>query len=159
MFSVLVPPQEADFEERRSIFLAGGITNCPDWQAEAIQSLHEWKPNVFLEEWWLANPRRPDFPMGDPTQGMLQIRWEHRYLHKAGAILFWFPQETLCPITLYELGSWARTQKKLFVGCHPKYARLLDVVEQVRLARPDVQVLTDLRDLTRETAKHIESVG
>jgi len=41
--------------------------------------------------------------------------------------LIGFPCETLCPITLYELGTWSilsqQTGAKLFVGCHPEYKR------------------------------------
>jgi hypothetical protein len=37
--------------------------------------------------------------------------------------MFWFPCETLCPITLYELGAWTvlapQTGTKLFVGACP----------------------------------------
>jgi hypothetical protein len=159
MFRVLVAPNEADVDKRRSIFLAGGITNCPSWQTDAVQFFHEWNPNVLQDEWWLVNPRRSNFPIDDPSQGALQIRWEHHYLDRVGAVLFWFPKETLCPITLYELGSWARSQKKLFVGCHPDYPRLLDVTEQLRLTRPEIQVRTDLRELTKEAALHIEALG
>lgn len=64
-------------------------------------------------------------------------------LRDADAILFWFPCETLCPITLYELGAWSMSDKPLFVGVHPAYQRRQDVEIQTRLARPDVAV-TDL---------------
>src|SRR4051794_36586929 len=100
-----------------AVFLGGGISGCPDWQSEVATLLADL-PLVLL------NPRRPDFPMGDPAAAPKQIEWEYRHLRKADAILFWFPCETLCPIALYELGAWSvyqdhRGQRSLFVGVHP----------------------------------------
>jgi hypothetical protein len=123
-----------------SLFLAGGITGCPDWQREVIASLAG-------ERITLLNPRRANFPIHDPSAATQQIEWEHRLLRKADAILFWFPCETLCPIVLYELGAWSMTDKVMFVGTHPDYQRKQDVVVQTALVRPDVSVTHDLRDL------------
>src|SRR5262249_48527274 len=102
-----------------AIFLAGGITGCPNWQQEIVSLLGDL-PVVLL------NPRRANFPIDDPAAASQQIEWEHRHLRKADAILFWFPCETLCPITLYELGGWSmyrdhRGPRPLFVGVHPQY--------------------------------------
>jgi hypothetical protein len=98
----------------------------------------------------ILNPRRRNFPMNDPTAAAAQIAWEHRHLRKAGAVLFWFPSETLCPITLYELGAWSMSAKPLFVGTHPDYQRRLDVEIQTRLARPEVRVVSSLNDLAQQ---------
>ena len=38
----------------KSIFLAGGITNCPDWQQQMVQLLHH-------TDYMLLNPRRKCF--------------------------------------------------------------------------------------------------
>src|SRR3954464_2254024 len=83
-----------------SVFLAGGITDCPDWQTEMVELLADTELNVL-------NPRRANFPIKDPGAAEAQISWEHRYLRRAGMISFWFPKETLCPIVLYELGAWS----------------------------------------------------
>lgn len=123
-----------------SIFLGGGITNCPDWQKEIIELFEKSKfgkhPTNTL---YLINPRRADFDVRDPTAAETQIRWEHAYLQMVDAILFWFPKETLCPITLYELGTWTvhPDNKQIFVGCHPEYQRKQDVEIQTNLARPE----------------------
>jgi hypothetical protein len=123
-----------------SLFLAGGITGCPDWQTEMIAQLEELSLVIL-------NPRRFQFP----TQADLaeeQIRWEHHHLRRATAISFWFPKETLCPITLYELGAWTMTDKKLFIGAHPQYQKLLDIRIQTALTRPDVRPpVTSLEEL------------
>lgn len=127
----------------KAIFLAGGITNCPDWQQEMVGLLRE-------TDLILLNPRRADFPIHDPTAAPKQIKWEFDYLREADGILFWFPYETLCPIVLYELGAWAMTDKPIFVGVHPDYKRRLDVEIQVGLVRPDVVIVYSVEELAEE---------
>jgi hypothetical protein len=126
-----------------SLFLAGGITACHDWQADVVRRLSDL-PLLVL------NPRRARFPMDDPAAATVQIEWEHRHLRWATAVLFWFPCETLCPITLYELGAWSMTAKPLFVGTHPDYGRRRDVEVQTRLARPEVEVVGSLEALAAQ---------
>jgi len=126
-----------------SVFLGGGITGCPDWQAE-MRSKLEGLPITIL------NPRRANFPIEDPSAGKEQITWEYDQLARATAILFWFPCETLCPITLYELGKWSHSHKPLFVGVHPDYKRRFDVEMQTSLARTDVKVCYSLDELASQ---------
>ena len=128
----------------KSVFLAGGITDCLDWQSELVAMLD--KTDVVL-----LNPRRKDFPIGDRNAATAQIMWEHHHLRLADAILFWFPSETLNPIVLYELGAWSMTDKPIFVGVHPAYKRRQDVEIQTRLARHDVAIVYNLLDLARRT--------
>lgn len=77
----------------RSLFLAGGITGCPDWQSKLIDLLKN-------EDVVILNPRRKDFPINDPKAIEKQIVWEYNHLKKANAISFWFPKESICPIAL-----------------------------------------------------------
>jgi hypothetical protein len=124
-----------------SLFLAGGITNCPDWQKAMVAGLQDLPLVIF-------NPRRSPFPQ-DSNAAREQIEWEYTYLRKATAISFWFPEETLCPITLYELGAWSMTNKKLFLGVHPNYQRMLDIKVQTALVRPDITIVQTLEELNR----------
>lgn len=126
-----------------AVFLAGGISGCSDWQTEMTTLLS----GTALT---LLNPRRPDFPMDDPSAARTQIEWEYRHLKASDAALFWFPCETLCPITLFELGAWSRTNKPLFVGTHPEYQRRLDVLVQLSLARPEAAVVNSLDALAAQ---------
>jgi hypothetical protein len=119
-----------------ALFLAGGITGCPPWQRQLIESLGD-------TSWILLDPRREWWP-NDPRVVEQQIEWEHRHLRRADLIAFWFPRETLCPITLYELGAWSMTSKPLVVGVHPAFGRRFDVDTQTRLVRPDVPVVSSL---------------
>ena len=124
----------------KSIFLAGGITGCPDWQTEMAERLSD-APLTIL------NPRRKNFPIDDPTAAFTQISWEYNALRVADMILFWFCKATLCPIVLYELGAWSMTQKPIFVGVEPGYQRTQDVRIQTGLARTEVPIVNNLEDL------------
>jgi len=126
-----------------SLFLAGGITDCSDWQAEA-------RKRLAGSGFDLLNPRRANFPMDDPGAAEEQITWEHDHLRKADAILFWFPAGAVQPIALYELGAWSMTGKPLFVGADPGYARRPDVEIQTKLARPGLPVVSDLGALVQQ---------
>jgi hypothetical protein len=123
-----------------TLFLAGGITNSKDWQKEIVQHLCD-------TDLTLLNPRRSTWV---EAESEAQIKWEHRHLLRANAVLFWFSCETVCPITLFELGSWVPRPKTLFIGCHPKYSRIQDVVIQTRLERPYLQVTNNLTALAAQ---------
>lgn len=143
---LITAPDEWDDQLGKSVFIAGGITGCPDWHTEIFDLLGD--TNLTL-----LNPRQENFPIDNPAASVAQIEWEFEHLDLADAILFWFPCETLCPIALYELGRWTAVEefgigyKPIFVGCHPDYQRLTDVKVQLGLARPEVAVVTDLRVL------------
>lgn len=133
--------------ENIDLFLAGGITNCPDWQKTVLASLEE--TNLLI-----GNPRRVFYSSEVYAQD--QIKWEYDALRKSSTVMFWFPEETLCPITLFELGVF--TQKpdtKVIVGTHPNYSRRLDVVEQLKLSRPEIKVHDNLQNVINEITKNI----
>ena len=117
--------------EYHTVFLAGGISNCSDWQSEAIEYLNNSK---YTNNVILFNPRRKSFDINNPEDSIIQIAWEHKYLQLAKHIIFWFTEETLCPITLFEYGKALVTskycKKYIYIGTHPEYQRRLDLVEQ-----------------------------
>lgn len=136
-----------------TLFMAGGITGCSDWQADMLSRLKAEDSRLKDADLIVFNPRRREFNMdtagGD--EGYKQIKWEFQHLRNSYAILFWFPAETLCPITLFELGAWSTDSRiPLFVGTDPAYARKYDVVTQLQLARPDVKVVHSLSDLAQQ---------
>jgi hypothetical protein len=113
-----------------SVFVAGGISNCPDWQSDIIRFM---ATNLYD----VVNPRRET---GFDTTGATareQIEWEHEALSKVDSCIFWFPCETLCPISLFELSKQLLRAKqqsvKLVVGWHPNYARAFDLKVQIEL--------------------------
>jgi hypothetical protein len=124
-----------------ALFLAGGITGCPDWQSEAAAMLRDTPGLTVLD------PRRASFDLTDPAVTVEQITWEHTHLHRADVVLFWFaPGGSVQPITLYELGVHATRGVALAVGADPAYPRRLDVEVQLALARPGLPVHGTLAD-------------
>ena len=115
-----------------SVFLAGGITGCRDWQRDAISGLEEVDVTIF-------NPRRTSWP-SDPREVHRQIKWERERLNCATLISFWFSPETICPITLLELGYSLGRSAKIVVGCAPNYSRRQDVESQLHLTFPEATV-------------------
>ena len=128
--------KEISFDSRRNYY-------CPDWQKGFVNELKD--TNLIL-----LNPRRDYFDLNDVKMSISQIKWEYVYLEKADAVSFWFPKETLCPITLYELGKMSALNKKIFVGIDPNYKRLTDIVIQTGLIRPEVNIKFDLKDLANQ---------
>ena len=126
-----------------SLYLAGGVTACDDWQGRVAELL-------AASDLVLLDPRRRNFPDGDPAAAEGQTRWEFRHLRRAAGRLFWFPAGTLRPMTLYELGAWSMRAGPLFVGVDPGYARRHDVEVQTGLARPDVRVVYSPEDLAEQ---------
>lgn len=150
---VITCPERLDQEtvlsaDNSLVFVADGISNCPDWQKEMIARYKDIDDNLVL-----INPRRTSFAIEDPAESSFQIEWEHDHLHIADAVLFWFPFETLCPITLFELGVAAAKGEPIFVGCHPAYARKFDVEKQLSLIRSDVVVRDNFEDLVNDVKK------
>lgn len=143
-----------------SVFLAGGISNCPDWQKEVVTrfgmllgKFHNHIPQ--LRNLVLINPRRENFNINDPNETVKQIEWEHAHLKSADVILFWFCEETLCPITLFEYGKWLVSDKKLIVGCHENYKRKEDVIAQTRLERPSQKINGELNEVISELHNYL----
>jgi hypothetical protein len=130
------------YPENADLFLGGGITNCPDWQAQVVEMLEDTNLVVL-------NPRRSAAFTGDIADE--QIRWEYEALRAAKTVLFWFPKETLCPITLFELGVFSqRKDTRLIVGTHPDYARRFDVQVQMELSRPEVLIHDNIEDMVSD---------
>lgn len=147
-------PSEQDAEVP-TLFLAGGITDCPDWQAEFCHLMQ----HVDLT---ILNPRRKNFPIGDPDAAFQQIEWEHCWLQDADAVLYWFSRGSLNPIVLYEYGmrlGWRRNVDplKTFVGCDPEYPRIQDVHIQTKLEDPSIVIHDDLLSLSIEVATWVRA--
>jgi hypothetical protein len=81
----IIAPNEEYTGKKIGIFIAGGISYCPDWQDELKELLKD-------EDIVLFNPRREKFPKSKKAEEK-QIIWEFRHLKKAKAISFWFPKK------------------------------------------------------------------
>lgn len=107
------------------MFLAGSIEQgaATDWQRELARELtaRERAPLVAL------NPRRPDWDaswrqsIAEP-RFREQVEWELDGLERADVIAMWLEPATRAPISLLELGLFARSGK-LVVACPDGYWR------------------------------------
>ena len=142
-------PHQHELGDGPSIFLAGGITGCPDWQAEVRQLLTDRPVTVF-------NPRRATFDVSNPNGAAEQIEWEVAHLRQADVTLFWFPAagNVVQPIALFELGMALSDRRhcgrQIAVGVESGYAREFDVREQCRWAIPELPVRSTLRDVVAD---------
>lgn len=140
----------------KKLFIAGGITNCPDWQSELISYLED------IDNLTIYNPRRDNFPIHIPSAAEEQITWEFNKLKEADIISFWFSRGSLNPIVLYELGKWGFgnnkkifNKKRILVGIDPEYERKQDVKIQTRLANPNIFIVNNLKSLSDQIRAHV----
>lgn len=143
-----------------AVFLAGGITGCRQWQTELIGKLGNVQDGTIL------NPRRAVWPeAADELEK--QIRWEASFLWRSQIISFWFSKETVCPITLFELGCqlvrYRMTQDeskriKICIGIDPGYPRALDLSVQMGLLAPDIPIFSNLDDVATFIARGVEAL-
>lgn len=135
-------------ERNKKVFLAGGITDCPDWQTELLGMLEH------VNGITIYNPRRLEFDITNKSIQEEQVTWEYVKLRQATVMSFWFSSGSYNPISLYELGMWGTSRNiPLVVGIDPDYIKKSDVIEQVALARPDVKIVFSLEDLSNEIIK------
>jgi hypothetical protein len=102
--------------QRKSVFLAGSIEmgKAEDWQTEVGDMFHK-------NGWDILNPRRNDWDSSweqkfENAQFYQQVNWELHALEHADLIIMYFAPDTKSPISLLELGLFARS-KKIMVVC------------------------------------------
>lgn len=148
MALIIEAPKEVySVENNKNIkmFLAGGITNCADWQSYVVNELRD------IENLTVYTPRRKKFPINDPNAAEEQITWEYQHLRDANILFFWFSRGSLNPIVLYELGMWCNSTDKIaIIGIDPEYERKQDVVIQTKLARPNAVFFNSLSEMIDE---------
>lgn len=123
------------------VFLAGGITNCWEWQDAVIKELQK---KEGLDDLVIFNPRRKNFPIGNPDASKEQIEWEFKWLERMDIFSMYFTGgDSDQPICMYELGrnilrmqmrfpvSWVQ---RLVITCEEGYRRKDDVCIQTELA-------------------------
>lgn len=108
-----------------------------NWQARMIALLD---PNVVV-----LNPRRENWDATwrqsiEETKFREQVEWELDGLERADVIAIWFAPDTKAPITLLELGLFARSGKVL-VGCPDGFWRKGNV--EIVCARYGAQLAHD----------------
>ena len=124
-----------------SIFLAGGITNCHEWQNEVIK---EFESICKDRDITLFNPRQENFDIHKENAAADQIKWEFERLEKMDIFSMYFcAGESDQPICMYELGrNIARMQMRfpndwehrIVISVEDGYKRKQDVLYQTMLA-------------------------
>ena len=110
------PPQSVSFSsDKKYLFLAGSIEEgvAETWQQYVVDMLQG-------TEWQILNPRRNAW---DDTweqdvhnhKFAEQVTWELEGLERADVILLYFDPKTRSPISLLELGLFARSEKLIVV--------------------------------------------
>lgn len=126
-----------------TVFLAGSIEMgvAENWQ-ETLE--HELMDEAEL---CIFNPRRDDWDSSwkqeiTNTHFYEQVSWELDGLERADLIIFYFSPETSSPVSMLELGLFARTGK-LLVCCPEGFWR-----------KGNVDIVCERFDIPQVTSKH-----
>lgn len=153
------------------VFLAGGITNCEEWQVQVLNSLNKFLEleNIKSDNLIVFNPRRKNFPINDPTASFEQIEWEFNYLEQCDIFSMYFDgtKQSDQPICFYELGRNIERMKQKFPGDwerriiisgNSNFKRISDVVIQTMLAS-NQKLHVNVKDNSDELIElHTESI-
>ena len=142
------------------VFLAGGITNCKEWQKEVIKELEFDDISIF-------NPRQEHFDVTDKSASYKQIVWEFERLEQMGIFSMYFCNDNSDqPICMYELGrnivrmqnrfprDW---QDRIVISVEEGYRRKTDVVIQTQLCAP--QLFVDTNGCPKAHAQYIREAN
>lgn len=123
MPKTIKPPErfsEALSKCKISVFLAGSIEMgaAIDWQAQLIESFKDEDDSLLF-----LNPRRDDWDSSweqsiENENFREQVEWELEAQEKVDIIIMYFAPNTKSPITLLELGLFAKSQK--MICCCPE---------------------------------------
>lgn len=107
-----------------SFFLAGTIemASSYDWQNDVVKKLSDTDCVIY-------NPRRSDWnnSWGEDSDELVdQINWELDHLDKCDYILMYLDPKSKSPISLLELGLYARSGK-LVVACPKGFYRMTNI--------------------------------
>lgn len=124
--------------------------NSEDWQSYVASQFKNTDVNIW-------NPRRASWDSSwtqniENPQFYQQVSWELNALEKADVIIMHFSEESKAPISLLELGLFARS-KKIFVYCPDKFYRSGNV--QIVCDKYDIPLYKDLNELIYRVRKRI----
>jgi hypothetical protein len=127
----------------QTVFLAGSIEmgKAIDWQADVSANIKNYAAYIF-------NPRRDDWDSSWEQsvyndQFNTQVSWEMTALDIAEVIFMYFAPETKSPISLLELGLYAKSEK-MIVCCPGNFWRSGNV--GMVCQRYGIPLYTDLKN-------------
>ena len=149
--TVIKSPSELPIQNQRlKIFLGGSIDmgKTENWQARIEQELKH--KNVII-----LNPRRDDWnkewkPVSTDKNFREQVEWELSALEFADIIIMYFAPNSQSPISLLELGLYAKSGK-LMVVCPNGFWRKgnVDIVAE----RYNISIFNTLDEITEAIKK------
>ena len=156
IFEEFNPPNKITVTDNsliKKVFLAGTIDmgNSENWQEKFIQKLKEQTVGVlFRKSYHIYNPRRTDWDASyaqtfENPQFFQQVTWELDAMEKADYIIMNFLPDSKSPITLLELGLFAKSGK-LFVICPDEFYRSGNV--QIVCNKYNIPLYKSIEELT-----------
>jgi Nucleoside 2-deoxyribosyltransferase like len=142
------------------VFLAGSIEMgaAEKWQDKMVTALREFDIIAL-------NPRRDDWDASwvqslDNVNFLNQVSWEHKGLSSSDYIIIYFDPNTKSPITLLELGLFARGRvyeqnKTLFVCCPDGFWRKGNV--EFICKEYGISLTNNLDDLIKTVTEYLSS--
>lgn len=114
---VVVSPSPLPLDHNRPrVFMGGSIDmgGAPDWQAAMTRALSDMDVVIL-------NPRRPDWnkawrPEASEPEFRRQVEWELAALEASDVIVMYFAPGTQSPISLLEMGLFARSGKLIVLA-------------------------------------------
>ncbi|MBW1294591.1 nucleoside 2-deoxyribosyltransferase domain-containing protein [Aquimarina litoralis] len=151
--NLIKAPSTIELDKNLSVFLAGSIEVgvAKRWQDIVIQELSNEKVTIL-------NPRRDSWDQSwkqtidDPVFNK-QVNWELEALEKSDMIIMYFDKNTKSPITLLELGLFAKS-RKLIVCCPDGFWRKGNV--DIVCERYGIQQVRSLNELVREIKERVQ---
>ena len=146
------PPHIENLNNVYSVFLAGAIDlgMARNWQEEFANACSSLPDDLLL-----LNPRRNDWKNFEKENEIYykqylteQIKWELDYLEQCDTIAMFIPGDSKAPVTLMELGIYARSGK-LIVCCEEGFYRK-DNVDMV-IKHYGIERASSLYDLINST--------
>ena len=151
MAKIIKPP--SPLQDGFSVFLAGSIElgRAENWQTSLEEKLSGMDIVIFnprRDDWdssWSQNKINPKFRE--------QVEWELAALEKTNLIAMYFEPDTKSPVSLLELGLFARSGK-MIVYCPEGFWRKgnVDIVCET-YGVPRVESLTDLTEYILRTVR------
>ena len=154
MAKIIKPP--SPLQDGFSVFLAGSIElgNAGNWQTFIEDELSGTDILIFnprRENWdpsWLQSQTNPKFRE--------QVEWELNALEKANIIAMYFEPDTRSPVSLLELGLFARSGR-MIVCCPEGFWRKGNV--DIVCKTYGVKQVGSLRDLSKHIVRSASGRG
>lgn len=152
---VVFAPQPYKPEGEKSVFLSGSIDKGrPTWQTRLSSALSALPITIL-------NPHRTDWDSTwvediSDERFRKQVEWELDMMEAADVIAVYFSPDAQAPITLLELGLFARTGK-VVIACPDGYWKKGNV--QVVCKRFGIELLGSLEELQTAVEAKLEAAG